>query len=284
MTSAQLKAFQAVAKYGSFTIAAERMGLSQPAVSDHIKKLETAYATSLFTRQSKGVQLTEVGKKLFAIAERNAETEREAITLLSHAKKLEEGQLTIGADAAVHIIPHIKKFHARFPGINIKLVSGNSSELIEKLKSFTIDFAVAARLPEEQGIAAIRIGRDPMVAIVAARGPLAKRKTITLAELAKHPLVLREVGSTTRAMAVNALSRAGLTYGVALDVEGREAAQEAVAHGLGVALVSAGETMHDPRIKQLMLSDCDDQMSEWLLYLEARAGLRIIAAFAQVMA
>jgi LysR family transcriptional regulator, low CO2-responsive transcriptional regulator len=284
MTSAQLKAFQAVAKYGSFTVAAGHLGLSQPAISDHIKKLETAYATSLFIRQAKGVQLTEVGKKLFAIAERNAETEREAITLLSNAKKLEEGQLTIGADAAVHVIPHIKKFRARFPGISVRLVSGNSSGLIEKLKSFSIDFAVAAKLPEEQGIAAIRIGRDPMVAIVAAKGPLARRKSISLAELAKYPLVQREAGSTTRAMAVQALSQAGLPYGVALEVEGREAAQEAVAHGLGVALVSAGELVHDPRIKSLRLSDCEDQMSEWLLYLEARAGLRMIAAFAQLVA
>jgi aminoethylphosphonate catabolism LysR family transcriptional regulator len=284
MTSAQLKAFQAVAKYGSFTLAAERMGLSQPAISDHIKKLETNYATSLFIRQAKGVQLTEVGKKLFAIAERNAETEREAITLLSNAKKLEEGQLTIGADAAVHIIPHIKKFHAQFPGINIRLLSGNSSELIEKLKSFTIDFAVAAKMPEEQGIAAIRIGRDPMVAIVAADAPLAKRKSIALGELAKHPMVLREAGSTTRAMALKAFAQAKLNYSLALEVEGREAAQEAVAHGLGMALVSAGEIMHDPRIKSLKLSDYDDQMSEWLLYLEARQGLRMIAAFASMVA
>lgn len=283
MTSAQLKAFQAVAKYGSFTLAAERMGLSQPAVSDHIKKLESTYATSLFIRQAKGVQLTEVGKKLFAIAERNAETEREAITLLSHAKKLEEGQLTIGADAAVHIIPHIKKFHSKFPGVNVRLVSGNSSELIEKLKSFAIDFAVAAKLPEEQGIAAIRIGRDPMVAIAAADGPLAKRRAISLGELAKHPMVLREAGSTTRAMALKALAQAELNYSLALEVEGREAAQEAVAHGLGVALVSAGEIMHDPRIKALKLSDYDDQMSEWLLYLEARRGLRMIAAFAELV-
>lgn len=283
MTSAQLKAFQAVAKYGSFTLAAERMGLSQPAISDHIKKLETAYATSLFIRQAKGVQLTEVGKKLFAIAERNAETEREAVTLLSHAKKLEEGQLLIGADAAVHIIPHIKDFHARFPGVSIRLVSGNSSELIEKLKSFTIDFAVAAKLPEEQGIAAIRIGRDPMVAIVASNGSLAKRSTITLGELSKHPMVLREMGSTTRAMALKALTKVGLPYAIALEVEGREAAQEAVAHGLGVALVSAGEIMHDPRIKALKLSNYDDQMSEWLLYLEARKGLRMIAAFAELV-
>ncbi len=283
MTSAQLKAFQAVAKYGSFTLAAERMGLSQPAISDHIKKLETAYATSLFIRQAKGVQLTEVGKKLFAIAERNAETEREAVTLLSHAKKLEVGQLLIGADAAVHIIPHIKDFHARFPGVSIRLVSGNSSELIEKLKSFTIDFAVAAILPGEQGIAAIRIGRDPMVAIVASNGSLAKRSTITLGELSKHPMVLRETGSTTRAMALKALTKVGLPYAIALEVEGREAAQEAVAHGLGVALVSAGEIMHDPRIKALKLSDYDDQMSEWLLYLEARKGLRMIAAFAELV-
>ena len=283
MTSAQLKAFQAVAKFGSFTAAADRMGLSQPAISDHIKKLEAAYATSLFTRHAKGVQLTDIGKKLFAIAERNAETEREAITLLSHAKKLEQGQLTIGADAAVHIIPHIKKFHAGFPGINIKLVAGNSSELIEKLKSFAIDFAVAAKLPDEQGIAAIRIGRDPMVAIVAAQGALSKRRSITLVEIARQPLVLREAGSTTRAMAVNALSQAGLNYSVVLEVEGREAAQEAVAHGLGIALVSAGETMHDPRIKTLKITDCDDQMSEWLLYLEARAGLRMIDAFAKMV-
>ncbi|HRX37047.1 MAG TPA: LysR family transcriptional regulator, partial [Aestuariivirga sp.] len=95
MRHAQLKAFHAVAVHGGFSRAAERLALTQPAISDHVRKLEETYGVQLFNRTPQGVTLTDMGRKLFAIAERQFEAETQAVELLSRARTLEEGQLTI---------------------------------------------------------------------------------------------------------------------------------------------------------------------------------------------
>ncbi len=279
MTNAQLKAFHAVARFGSFTAAAARLSLSQPAVSDHIRNLEEAYGTQLFTRNPKGAVLTTTGKKLFAIVERLFETENEAAALLSQAKNLKQGELTIGADAAVHILPHIRKFNEKFPLVSIRLLSGNSADLIARLTDFTLDFAVAAARPLDPGIASLRMRQDNMIAIVKKTGPLASRKSIKLAELAQHTMVLREQGSATKTIVQKCFEQAGLRIGRVIEVEGREATQEAVAHGLGIAIISEGELTPDNRLLSLKLSDCHEKMEEWLLWLKSRTNLRLIEAF-----
>ena len=78
MRHAQLKAFHAVAIHGGFSRAAERLSLTQPAVSDHVRKLEESYGVQLFNRGPSGVALTAMGRSLFAIAERLFEAETEA--------------------------------------------------------------------------------------------------------------------------------------------------------------------------------------------------------------
>ncbi|MBG1232043.1 LysR substrate-binding domain-containing protein [Aestuariivirga litoralis] len=272
----QLRAFHAVAKSGSFTGAADELSVTQPAISDQIRKLEQAYGTPLFIRHARGVAMTETGRKLFALTEKSAETEQEVLNLLSQSKKLETGQLTIGADAAAHVMPLLKRFSARYPGVSVRLVSGNSASLVERLQAFEIDFAMVGRVPDVPGLVAHRISNDPMMAVVAAHSALAKRKSVTLKELARGPLIMREQGSHTRDLVAGALQKQGLAWTLALEVEGREACFEAVAQGLGAAIVSAGELPHDRRIKALAISDRVEPMSEWLVHLKARTNLRLI--------
>lgn len=276
MSSLQLKAFHAVARFGSFSAAAERLALTQPAISDHVRKLETAHGTRLFERGPKGATLTGIGRKLYAITERLAEAEAEAEELLSRARRLEEGELAIGADAAVHVLPLVGRFRARFPRIGIRLTGGNSDGLIQALRNFAIDFAVAAKRPAEADIGAIRLRQDRMIAVAAASR---RASTITLAGLANETLILREPGSTTREIVLGMLARAGVTPRERLEIEGREASQEAVAQGLGLAVISEGELGPDSRLMKLTLADASDTMEEWLLYLKSRASLRLIEAF-----
>jgi LysR family transcriptional regulator, low CO2-responsive transcriptional regulator len=279
MTSAQLKAFYAVAKFGSFTLAAQHLSLTQPAISDHIKKLEVSYGTALFRRVAKGVKLTDIGAKLFAIAERHSETESEAKLLLSQAKELEAGELALGADAAVHIMPHLAIFRSQHPKIGIKFVSGNTNQLIANLKDYTIDFAIVAMLPADETISALHLGTQKIVAIVSAKSTLAKRKSLTLRELAHRTIIVREHGSITRSITMNALQKLSLIPSQIIEAETRETSQELVAQDLGFALVPKAEITPDPRIVAITLADCDEEMSEWLLCLKARQNLRIIQAF-----
>ena len=174
----------------------KRLSLTQPAVSDHVRKLEESYGVQLFNRGPSGVALTAMGRSLFAIAERLFEAETEARDLLSRAQTLEEGQLTIGADAAVHILPRVARFRAAFPGIAVRLVTGNSAELLARLEAFAIDVAIVADRPSDERFVVRRLREDRLVAVVPGQGDKAARTTLDA--LMNRPMILREEGSVTR--------------------------------------------------------------------------------------
>lgn len=279
MRHAQFKAFHAVAQYGGFSKAAARLALTQPAVSDHIRKLEETYGVQLFLRSPRGVSLTALGRKLFAVAERHFETEAEALELLSRAATLEEGQLTIGADAAVHVLPRIARFRERFPKIAIRLVSGNSAELLARLESFAVDIAVTAERPTSDAILSKRLRQDRLVAVGSQSAAVAKGRRLSFARLAQLPLILREEGSMTRKLLLEEMQRRGLRPASTIEIESREAAREAAAQGLGLAVMSQGELVPDRRLRTYAIPDWNAVMEEWLLCLKSRAGLHAIRGF-----
>ncbi len=278
MRYAQLKAFHAVAENGGFSKAADRLSLTQPAISDHIRKLEEAYGAELFLRRRGVVELTSFARKLFAVTERMFEAEAEALELLSRAKGMEEGTLSIGADAATHVLPLVRRFRQRYPKIQLRLVAGNSAQLLERLDRFEIDFAVIAEAPPQQAYLARLLRDDEIHALTAATHPFAKRAEISLAEFVQQPVVLREEGSATRGLLLAEIARRSLALANAMEIESREAAREAVAGGMGVGIISSAEVVPDARLHMLRFSDWQATMSEWLVCLAARADLHIIRA------
>lgn len=278
MRYAQLKAFHAVAVNGGFSKAAERLALTQPAISDHIRKLEDAYGSELFLRRRGGVELTSFARKLFAVTERMFEAETEALELLSRAKGLEEGMLSIGADAATHVLPLIRRFRERYPKIQVRLVAGNSAQLLAKLDRFEIDFAVIAEAPPQQDYHARLLREDEIQAFTAATHPFARRQEVGLADFVAQPVVLREEGSATRGLLLAEIASRALVLTNVMEIESREAAREAVASGMGVGVISSAEIVPDARLHMLRFSDWQARMSEWLVCLTARADLHIIRA------
>ncbi|MCA3561654.1 MAG: LysR family transcriptional regulator [Aestuariivirga sp.] len=279
MRHAQIKAFHAVAVHGGFSRAAEALGLTQPAVSDHVRKLEETYGVQLFTRSPSGVALTGMGRKLFAIAERQFEAEAQALELLSRGRTLEEGQLTIGADAAVHILPELARFRVRHPKLSVRLVTGNSAQLVRRLEDFSIDIAITAGRPAEPGFLARKLRSDRLVAVVQRSSRLAKLKEMTFAQLVKLPLIVREEGSMTRSLLLEEARKRGLALSVSIEIESREAAREAAAQGLGLAIMSQGEIAPDGRLAVLAIPDWTTEMEEWMICLKSRSSLHVIRSF-----
>jgi len=278
MRFAQLKAFHAVATSGGFSRAAARLALTQPAISDHIRKLEDAHGVELFLRRRGGVILTELGRALYAITERLFEAESQADALLARSRTLDEGSLTIGADAAVHILPVLARFRARYPKVAVKLISGNSAQLLARLDAFEIDFAVIAAKPASGQYASWLLREDRIAAFVATGHPLARRKFISLSDLVKWPVVLREQGSVTRTLLLDELARRRTALSQFLEIDTREAAREAVTQNLGIGIVSRGEFVADPRLRLLGFADWNATMSEWLVCLAVRADLHLMRA------
>ena len=133
VSHAQLKAFHAVAVHGSFTKAAERLFLTQPAISDQVRKLEERFGVLLFHRNKRSVRLTDLGERLLAITQRLFVIEAEAQELLQESQALQTGSLILAVDAPVHVLPQIARFCQRYPGIQVKIETGNTDESLARL-------------------------------------------------------------------------------------------------------------------------------------------------------
>lgn len=280
----QLRAFHAVATYGGFSKAARQLNISQPAISDQVRKLEGWFNIRLFERKRRSVVPTELGFRLFELTKRMFELEKEAMELLSESEALRTGSLRMAADAPLHSVNLIGAFRKAYPGISIKLSIGNGDEVLSALYEFNADIAVLADVPEDDQFQIIPLRTDPLVAFVDNSHPWADRKKITLKELCTTPLVMREAGSKTRMLLENELSERQIDYEIALEAEGPAAAREAVAAGIGVGVVSQADFGFDTRLTSLTLSDCDCTMTENLVCLKERAKLRTVAAFWEIAA
>jgi len=283
MRYAQLKAFHAVAKWGGFSRGAAKINLTQPAVSDHIHKLEETYGIQLFIRGHRSVTLTDVGRKLYVLSERLLETETAAQELLSRARGLKEGQLIIGADAAVHILPLLHRFRIHYPDIALSVTTGNSDNLIARLENLEIDFAVVAKEPVSPEFQSRLLSQDDIAAFSSKQHDFCRARSVDLAKLVTCPLVLREHGSATRRLFDQACHERGLQAENVIEIEGREAAREAVAAGLGVGVVSKAEFVDDDRLDMIEICDWDEKMTEWLVCLKSRTSLHMISALLELV-
>ena len=283
VSNAQLRAFHAVAQQGSFTRAAERLCLSQPAVSDQVRKLEELFGVLLFHRTKRSVQLTELGEQLLGITQRLYAVAAEAQELLSSSRALQSGSLTLAVDSPVHVLPFIAAFNERYPGIRFNLVTGNTDEALARLFAYQADFAVLGRPVTDDNLLSHVLSSAPLVAFVGLEHPWAGRESIVLADLDDTPLVLRERGSMTRQMIEDELRREGLRVRSALEVEGREAVFEMVAAGLGVGIVSAAEFGSSRAMRALPILDCQQRMTETLVCRRDQGARRIIATFLEVV-
>lgn len=279
VSHAQLKAFHAVAVHGSFTRAAAKLFLTQPAISDQVCKLEERFGVLLFHRNKRSVHLTDLGERLLGITQRLFVIEAEAQELLQDSRALQTGSLILAVDAPVHVLPQIARFCERYPGISVKIETGNTDESLARLFSYQADLALLGREVSDERLLSLALRNDPMVAFVARSHPWASRESICLADLDDTPLVLRETGSVTRQTLEEEMSRAGYRIRPAIQVEGREAAREAVVVGIGVGVVSAAEFGADARVCALPITDCTRRLTETLVCLREQSSRRVVATF-----
>lgn len=279
VSHAQLKAFHAVAVHGSFTRAAERLYLTQPAISDQVRKLEERFGVLLFHRNKRSVRLTDLGERLLAITQRLFVIEAEAQELLQESQALQTGSLILAVDAPIHVLPQIARFCERYPGISVKIETGNTDESLFRLFNYQADLALLGRDVTDERLLCVPLRNDPMVAFVSRNHPWAERASICLADLDDTPLVLREIGSVTRQTLEEEMARAGLRIRPAIQVEGREAAREAVVVGIGVGVVSAAEFGADSRVCALPITDCTRRLTETLVCLREQSSRRVVATF-----
>jgi DNA-binding transcriptional LysR family regulator len=267
----QLEIFARVAALGSFSRAAEALGLSQPTVSEHIRGLESELGLRLLDRLGRGAVATRAGELLLEYALRMLALQREARQALAGFQGRMAGALPVGASTipGEYLLPRlVGRFREKYPEITVSLLIADSATVIDWVASGRVEVGVAGARPPHRPVEYRELSLDEEVLVVPAGHRWQGRAEVSLAELAGEPMVVRERGSGTRAALEAALAEAGLELGrlrVVGEMGSTQAIKQAVKAGLGVSVVSAVAVEEEARSGSL-----------WPLRIE---GLRVTRAF-----
>lgn len=289
-TLRQFEVFLAVAKAGSFRVAAEAMHLSQPALSQHVAEMERELGTRLFDRLGRKVALTEAGRVLEDHAHRlfaSLASAREAVADLSGLKR---GSLVLGASTTpgIYVLPGIiAVFQEKYPGVALSLRIANSALIEEQIRRNELDLGVVGGHPLRLGEECVAAGLlDELVLIVPPSHPWARRREIQPSLLEAERLLVREEGSATRQVTERALQRAGGHIKASMELGHTEAIKQAVMAGLGIAFVSIhairGEVAVG-RLRAVRLKGLRIQRHFHIIHNEARTLSTSARAFIELL-
>ena len=213
MDDFRLKVFITAARTLSFTRTAERLYISQPAVSRHIGELESRYRVPLFVRRGSRLELTAAGQVLLEAAGRISDDYRRLEYEMSLCANQAEGELRLGASTTIAqylLPPALARFTARFPGVRVSVLSGNSGQIERALADREIDLGMVESVSRRQGLHYTLFRPDELVLVARPGGRFARTESVTPEALCRIPLVLREDGSGTLEVIAAALAGVGL--------------------------------------------------------------------------
>lgn len=235
-----LRLFTAVVDQGGFTKAAQTLHLSQPAISKSLNELERQLHLKLMDRSGRSIRLTDAGRLLHARSRELFGVERVAERELRELRGLKRGVLRAAASTtiATYMLPPVLgRFRMRHPGVRVRLMSANTRTVVKLLLESRVDVALV-----EGPVAHSRIEVKPWIeddlVVIAPPNHPAIGRSVPIEELSSYPFLVREPGSGTRVVAQRALARHGVRLVDTMRVGGTEAIKQAVAAGLGLAIVS----------------------------------------------
>ncbi|MCM3904394.1 MAG: LysR family transcriptional regulator [Pyrinomonadaceae bacterium] len=237
----QLRAFVAIAESGTFTAGAQRVHVTQAAISMQIRQLENELGARLFVRAPRRVILTEAGEHLMHRARlilREHDAAQDEIAELAGAEK---GRLRVGSASAMvtteqlpKILRELRKLHAL---AEVTVGSGTSEALVQQILAGEMDLAFVSMPVEARGIQTERLNEDQLVAIASPRHRLAKQRTVSAYTLAGEKLILGERGGNTRRLIDQFFAQAGVTLSVAMELSRQAAIRRMVEEDMGVGIV-----------------------------------------------
>jgi DNA-binding transcriptional LysR family regulator len=232
--------FHEVAKFRSFSRAAEELFVSQPAVSKQIKDLEQKIGMGLIRRGRGGFDLTEAGEMLFKHTHKICNHLLEIESVLDDLKKDHHGVLKIGTTESYSkcLMPKLLSgFQTSYPSIKITLEVGNSEEIEKSLLNYRNDLGLIGLVKASSRFESFPFLKEELFLIVSPNHPLAKRKSVSLKEIERHPFIIRAKGSTTRRILLHAFEEFDIHPSLLIEAGSSEFIKEWVLEGKGVSII-----------------------------------------------
>ena len=234
------RVFKEVAETGNISLAAKNLYISQSAVSQSVKQLETALQARLFARSPRGVSLTWEGQMLYQYVRSALGLLATGEDKLSQAQQLLLGTLTIGASDTVtsfFLTPFLETFHRQHPGIRLKIVSGRSAKVLSMLRSGAVDIAFASS-PSEPGLSTWSCFATHSVFVAGSGYDCDFAHVYTRQEIADFPLILLERKASSRVFLEQYFLQSGITLTPEIELSSRSLLVSLAKIGLGVAGVT----------------------------------------------
>ncbi len=236
--------FCAVVDRGSFSAAAEDLGISQPAVSAQIRSLEDRLGRRLLDRNGRRVTLTEAGQVLEGHARRMIELEAELERAIGEVGERIAGRLVIGSSTGPGevLLPRLlAAFRDAHPDVTVSLVVHDTQTICDRVLDGELELGIVGAARPHRGLAFAPFLRDELVVIAPPAHPLAARTALTLEELARQPLLMQQTGSGVRAVLEAGLRAAGIKpqeLQVEMELGLQQSVKAAVLAGLGITVIS----------------------------------------------
>ncbi|MFH1116838.1 MAG: LysR family transcriptional regulator [Pseudomonadota bacterium] len=285
----QLKAFYFAATHGSFTLAAEKLFITQPAVSMQVKALEACYGVQLFVRRKKELQLTDVGDDLFQIAKRIFGMVREAENLLELAGEPKTEVLKIGSTKTLVryvLAKYISTFQKSYPLVQIQIDDGSSREMVQSVLRNENDLAIVGRVTYDDSLQVIPFFEDELVLMAAPSHPLCKKAVVSIEDLKGESLILREKGSGTRELVERVLEKTSIVSSAIIESGNADFIKELVRIGDGITLLAemgADEHVNRGDLRILPLKEGSFRLKIDIVYSKDRELSAIDEAFLKVL-
>jgi DNA-binding transcriptional LysR family regulator len=236
---AALEVLVAVSEERGFSRAAERLGRTQPAVSQAVRRLEEEVGARLVDRSSKDATLTPAGTLLCGHARQLLKLRHEAEAALQDLRRLRRGRVAVAANeyTVVHLFPILAAFRRLHPEVEVEVRRSPASEIPSEVLGRDVELGVLTYRPVEPGLAAVQIASDELALVVAPGHPLAGRKRVSIRRLGDEAFLAHNVRSPYRERVLKAFERHRTPLRIVMELPSLDAIKRLAGEGLGVALV-----------------------------------------------
>lgn len=285
----QLRVFYEAARSGSFTSAAKNLFITQPAVTAQMKTFEDQCNLKLFRRKGRKLFLTDEGSTLYEYARRIFEYEKEVEDVIEEMRELKRGILRLGTSKAYarYIMPFlISGFREAYPHIKVYLDEGSSLDMARSLLSLKNEVAVIAKVEDHPDLAYLPFSQEELLLILPSHHPLAKKRSVTVEELANEPIIMKELGSGTRKQVNDLFSKNGLTPNVLMETSNTEFIKQLVQRGEGLSFLvldSVAAEIRDKKLATVSLNGERPMLDVNIAYLKDQHLSHPARAFVEIL-
>ena len=250
----QLEIVRAVAETGSFTAAARKLHVSQSAVSRQVLLLEEELREPLFLRLGRKVRLTDAGEALLQLSRRVLTDIRETAAGIADKQTALKGTVRLGGGMTVclHVFPALlKEYRRKHPGVEVKLTTGATSQLVERLRAGALDVALLTLPVEGADLSQQRVMREELLLVTQPSHPLSRQRVVAPKDLNGQSFVLFERGSSTRRVIDDLFDREQVQPRIAMETENVEILKALAASGMGMTIAPYQAIVREVRAGQL---------------------------------